>query len=279
MSTGRKPNFLIIGAPKCGTTALARYLETHPQVFVAPEKELRYFDQSHDLGLDWYLDHFRRAEDELAIGEATPTYMAHPQAPSRMAEVVPEARLVAILRNPVDRAYSHYWQVRRRGHEPRDFAQAVEQEHPAGVMSLEEQARAYLGFGQYMEQLSNFVPHYPRASIHVLILEELVAEPAVTLSELHRFLGVDDTFVPANIGRVYNPSYRYRSWRFRSAMLRARAWTIAPGLARRLDRLNRDESEYPAMDDATRARLLEHFAPHNQALADWLGYDLKAWHD
>src|SRR5437764_7156012 len=103
------PNFFIIGAMRSGTTSLTRYLNAHPDVFVAPGKELHFFDQRFDRGLDWYRDCFERAAGQRAIGEATQSYMYDAEAMTRLAVTVPKARLLAILRNPVDRAWSHYW--------------------------------------------------------------------------------------------------------------------------------------------------------------------------
>jgi hypothetical protein len=119
--------------------------------------------------------------------------------------------------------------------------------------------------------------HYPRAAIHVMILEEMVDAPEAVLSELHRFLGVEEAFTPPNLGEVFNASHSFRSWRLRKAMMRVRAWSIAPGLARRLDRLNRDEAAYPEMEPDVRARLEEHFAAPNRELASWLGREITAW--
>jgi hypothetical protein len=107
---GRLPNFLIVGAMKSGTTSLARYLGAHPQAYVAPEKEINFFERGYvwNRGVDWYASRFEGAGDALAVGEASPSYMYWPTAIERMASVVPDARLIALLRDPVERAYSHY---------------------------------------------------------------------------------------------------------------------------------------------------------------------------
>jgi hypothetical protein len=127
----RLPNFVIIGAPRSGTTSLAHSLSQHPEVFVTMQvKELHFFDTNFDRGLDWYRQQFSGADAAAAkaAGEATPTYMYDETAMSRMAETVPDARLIAILRNPVDRAYSHYWMNRSLDREDLLFPVAIETE-------------------------------------------------------------------------------------------------------------------------------------------------------
>src|SRR4051812_47155826 len=107
---GRLPDYLIIGAPRSGTTALSKYLAAHPDVFLSNPKELDFFDRQEPTpdALAAYARHFAGATADEVAGEATPTYLHSPAAVARMAQTVPDARLVAILRNPIDRAYSHY---------------------------------------------------------------------------------------------------------------------------------------------------------------------------
>src|ERR1051326_983405 len=121
MTEGRRlPTFLIIGAGRSGTTSLARYLGSHPHVFMARAKEMHFFD-SDSKTREWYRPRFAEARRQTAVGEATPNYLYEPAAIKRMAAIVPEARLIAILRDPVDRAYSHYWQNRSLGKETMTF--------------------------------------------------------------------------------------------------------------------------------------------------------------
>src|SRR5437762_6880111 len=118
------PNFLILGAAKSGTTSLYHVLKQHPQVFVTEKKELHFFVKEHwyRRGMRCYARHFAPARAEhRAVGEATPVYLCHPAAPHRIREHLPEARLIAIVRDPVQRAHSHYWQERRRLNEHRSF--------------------------------------------------------------------------------------------------------------------------------------------------------------
>ncbi len=146
------PNFVIIGAPRSGTTSLSAYLGTHPQVFMSREKELHFFDRRFHRGIEWYARQFARAKGKIGIGEATPRYMYGAEAIARMYELLPETKLIAILRNPVDRAYSHYWHFRARGWEPLDFARAIAAEE-RGEQDHSRTRRSYLEDGRYLKYL------------------------------------------------------------------------------------------------------------------------------
>lgn len=269
------PNFLIIGAPKAGSSTLAAYLAVHPHVFVAPEKEVHFFDDNFHRGLDWYRGRFAEVRGELAIGDATPTYMYSDEAIERMARLLPNAKLIVILRNPVERAYSHYW-WNRALYEQRSFEDAIRAE----LVAVEKPfKRNYLAGGRYLERLERVCSHYPRSSLNVVILEELRASPGAAYAEVCRFLGVDERLKPSNLGDVLNPANGLRSPRLWNLMLRTRAWKRLPfGLANRIDRWNRLlQFSYPPMDARVRGNLERYYLEHNAALAAWLGRDLSVW--
>jgi hypothetical protein len=264
------PNFCIIGAMRSGTTSLARYLGAHPDIFMAQTKEVRYFDRYFEQGLEWYRSQFRGARSERAIGEATP-YMHDRASMRRMAAALPDLRLIAIVRNPVDRAYSHYWMRRAHGHETAEFADAVSPELH-GSTEVDAPAARYLRWGRYLEQLTRVFEFYPPERLHVVILEELQAAPPDHYGEVCRFLGVDDTFVPPNLGRVVNQHVTFRSRKVRKLTRRL------PRLAgRAVGRVNSVRGSYPPMDPALRAELLRYFELANAALSSWLGKDLSVW--
>lgn len=271
---GPLPTFLIVGAAKAGTTSLAAWLAAHPDVFIAPEKEVHFFDRSFDRGVDWYRSRFSGARSERAIGEATPEYMAIPEAVERMASVVPGARLIAILRNPVDRAYSQYWHQRTGGEERREFAEVVHA-HMRDSSSLQH-PRWYLTRGRYVDQLRKLAKHFPREAVQVLLLEDLEGDPAAAFRTVCRHIGAATDPVPRGVGVVVNPRATSRSGLLRraSAGLRARG---AARLADAVDRVNRAVPEYPPMDPALRRELSEWFADANRELERWLDRDLSAW--
>jgi hypothetical protein len=256
------PNFVIIGAMRSGSTSLYKYLQDHPQVFM-PRKEIHFFDRRWDRGLDWYRSRFEGYAGQPAVGEATPTYLAEPEALDRMAATIPEARLVAILRDPVERAYSHYWMEHVRGRDERTFEEAVA-----------DDASDYLVRGRYLPQLEAVCERFPRERLSVVLLDDLRASPGPTYAEVCGFLGVDGGFRPPRLGERVNRFVSFRSMRVRGARRRLpKAFRIG----RVVGKLNAVEGEYPPMPEAVAADLRSRFAAGNAALAAWLGRDLSAW--
>lgn len=264
---GALPNFLIIGAMRSGTTSLARAISAHPDAFMFTGKEIHFFDRHFDRGLDWYRSQFTGVAGEGAVGESTPAYMYVEWAVPRIAEVLPNVKLTAVLRNPVDRAYSHYWRRRGLRREKRGFSEAIREEMRLDVPG-------YLTPSRYLPQLQRVLQHFPREALHVIIFEEYARDPHRVYASLSRFLGIDDAFVPPGLGERVNPSRSYRS----SALLRYTESRPRSRLKRVVARLNaRKPRPYPPMDRGIRQELLETFREHNAALAGVLGKDLSAW--
>lgn len=266
--SGGLPNFLIIGAMRSGTTSLSQALGAHPQAFMFPGKEIHFFDRHFDRGVEWYRSHFAEATGQRAVGESTPAYMYVDWAVPRMAQTVPEARLVAVLRNPVDRAYSHYWRRRGLRREHRPFAEAIRPELESTDMP------GFLTPSRYLPQLQRVLDHYPREALHVVLFEEYARDPRTVFASLCRFLDIDAGVVPSALGRPVNPSRTFRS----EAILRYTNRRPRTRLKRLLARLNaRKARPYPPMDPEIRGELVEVFREHNDALAALLGRDLSVW--
>jgi hypothetical protein len=196
------PNFLIIGAMKSGTTALYYYLEQHPEVYMSPVKEPNFFssrEQENAAGavthIGAYQHLFRGVSGERAIGEASHSYLYESRAAAQIRRYVPEAKLIAILRNPIDRAYSHFLHMVRSGAEPLDdFAQALREEE-VGIHK-ERTFQDYIGRGLYYNQLKRYFETFPREQVRVYLYEDLSGAPLSTVQDAFRFLEVDDSFVP-----------------------------------------------------------------------------------
>jgi hypothetical protein len=286
-SAPRLPTFVIVGAAKCGTSSLAAYLADHPEAYVVPEKELHFFTREWDRGLDWYRQCFAGAGDRRAIGEATPTYLAEPVALRRMAEVLPQARIIAMVRNPIDRAYSHYWHWHGRQGERRTFEEAIADELAAGPGgdttpswdAEHPQDYAYLAFGCYVPQLDRLCRHFSREQVLVVVFDDLERQPQETFRTVCRFLDIDQTIVPESVGTVVNP-YRYYqpAWLW-NLFVRVRIGRFVPGRvgAAIYRKMVRVAEPYPPMDPALRRRLSEYFAQDIEALEEWLERDLSAW--
>ena len=253
------PSFLICGGQRCGTTSLYRALAAHPVVLKAVlHKGVHYFDTSYRRGMAWYRGHFplQRHADKLSdrygvparTFESSPYYMYHPQAAARIARDLPYAKIVILVRDPVERAYSQHAHEVARGFEPElDFGNALALE-PARLHRQEErltqdpeyysfahQHHAYRARGQYARYLGVMAQHVGRERIHVVESERFFAEPEQTYDQVLEFLGL-----PVNLGRP--PFERHNA--------RPRAADMAP---------------------AIRADLTEYYGSHDDALANWLG--------
>jgi sulfotransferase family protein len=261
----------MIGAMKSGTTSLARSLGAHPDVYLLPGKSTHFFDRDFARGVAWYGSCFVDGVDARVVGEATNEYMSHPDAVPRMASVIPDARLIAILRNPVDRCYSHYWHQRIRGREPLEFRDALaaesarQAEDPSGMY-------AYTGRSCYVAQLERVVAFYPRSSLHVILFEDLRDDPVAVYRAVCRFVGVDDEVVPEELGRQFGGFVRFRSLRVRALQPR-----MPKALSRVVGRFNAERVGYPPMPDDVRRELTERFEPEVAALSSWLSRDVSAW--
>jgi hypothetical protein len=166
---GRLPNFLIAGAPRCGTTSLALWLGEHPEVFVSTPKELHFFNRTEywERGPEWYAQQFAGAGDVPAAGEGTPNYLLLPHAIERIATTLPGVRIIACLREPVSRAYSTWHLHRAIGIEARPFEVAIEQELAASRDPLEQPWRTHAdtpGIGMDYVARGDYLPQLERAA-------------------------------------------------------------------------------------------------------------------
>ena len=203
------PGFLIIGAQKSGTTALFQHLLAHPLVLRPRRKEVHYFDFRYRLGPGWYRAHFPLWRPGAWMTfEKSPSYMLHPLAATRAAAFNPHLKLIAILRDPVERALSHHAMKVRRGHEPLGFEEAVEAEpermsgFEAAIDTAPDNRRSsarrysYLKRGLYAEQLEAWLAHFPRENLLVLRTEDMRADGNRTLNRAFAFLGLPPHRLP-----------------------------------------------------------------------------------
>ncbi|RYX85302.1 sulfotransferase [bacterium] len=222
MSTStHSPNFIIIGAAKAGTTAIYHYLNQHPQVYLTPLKETNYFAlRGQQLnfqgpGDDLYVNRlsitapeayraqFDGVRDEIAIGEASPLYLYHPLVAGRIHEELPDTKIIAILRDPVSRAYSAYLHLIRDGREPhRDFETAMNHEQQR-IADNWEHIWHYVSMGRYYEQLQRYYDLFPAENIKTYLYRELLFDPRSLLHDIQRFIGVDEQFT-CNTSMRYN---------------------------------------------------------------------------
>jgi hypothetical protein len=242
------PDFLVIGAQKAGTTALYAYLRWHPAIAGPFWKEVSFFDRHWWRGEPWYRGQFPLRRNGRLVGEASPSYLFHPLAPERVLSLVPDVRLIVLLREPGDRAYSHYQHEVALGREPLTFEEALAAEDDrlrGEVERLRADPRAfsfawwnhtYASRGLYAEQLERWFELFPREQVLALTTEELGARPAETYASVLSFLGA--------------PPHALDSY------------------PRVFDR------DYPPMRDETRSALTARFAEPNRRLEHLLGRPL-----
>jgi Sulfotransferase domain len=260
---GLLPDFLVIGAMKAGSTMFYDWLVSHPLVLPAVEKEVHFFDFHFRQGELWYRSQLPTERERAALasragrpvlaGEASPTYLYHPLAARRARSLVPGAKLVVLLRNPVDRAYSHYYTGIRNDYEALSFEEAIERE-PARLEGqvdalLMDQAHnrnfphyrwSYLAMGHYAEQVEKWFEQFPRQQFLFLLNEEMDQNPDAVFRRVYEFLELP--------------------------------YHLLPQLTRR------GAGNYPPMKDGTREQLTEYFRPHNRRLAELLCMEL-GWDD
>ena len=251
------PDFLIIGANRCGTAALYQYLCEHPCFAPSFQREVHFFERNYAKGISWYRSYFpsvvykyyatKFGKERFITGEATTYYIFHPHAPQRILQTIPGAKLIALLRNPVARAYAQYHQKVRQGREPLSFEDAIEAE-PERLRNEKEKMAAderydsipyrdysYLTRGLYVDQLAHWMSLFPKEQILILGSEDLRANPAAVIQDVLRFLEL-----PRWEPKAHN---------------------------------NYGQAEYPRMEAKLRSRLVDYFAPHNRRLYEFLGRD------
>lgn len=280
------PNFLVIGAAKAGTTSLYFYLKEHPSVFMPSVKEPRFFayDENNPeylqiasanppiSNLKKYEALFDGVTDESAVGEASPEYLNSAISAARIQALIPHVRLVASLRNPVDRAYSAYLFRVRIGKEKRSADRAL------------RSGERWVRTGLYYQGIKRYMDRFDSKQIKVILFEELSNDPLKIIGELFRFLEVDDTFTP-NLQTQYNPSGVPKSWILNALLTNRQIYNkfeqhipVLPGalrsLARRAKRVNLSR---PPLSMALRKELLIFFRDDILRLQDLLQRDLSSW--
>lgn len=276
MAEGRLPTFIIIGAMKGGTTTLHLVLRAHPEVFTSREKELEFFTKGYKLGrgLDWYRGHFRT--DCPIRGETSPSYAAWPHhdgVPERMRDVIPDVQIIYCVRDPVERAISHYKHALARGDDLPPIDQGILRE-------------PFLRMGRYSTQLSRYLAAgFPMERIHVVQSEQLRARRAETTADVLRFLGAapgaslgepsrewhasDRKRLPTPRGRAVRhaiaPLMKRLPWRVRIPAERAILWPVSEPMPRL------------SLRPETRERLREAFATEVAELRERTGQAFEGW--
>ena len=292
----RLPDFVIIGAAKCGTSTLYHYLMRHPQVFMSTPKEPSFFavDGMYGKGLEWYASLFEAATPDQVCGEASTNYTNYPfyqHSAERLASHLPRAKLIYLMREPVERAYSHYVQLIKNAR-ARNPEHKVEETFEQAI----QRSSRVLDASDYMLQIEQYLRFYQREAFLFLLLSDLRERPREALRRVCEFIGVDSEFdLVANNAVVSNQTQADAYWVVRSRLMepilaipgvKALAGLAPAGLrdwiyagVRCLPYRNKVEAEYlpPQMVPETRELLRGRYMDMTNALEELLGRDLSEW--
>jgi len=275
------PNLIVIGAQKCGTSSVHRYLELHPQVAMSRPKELSFFmihTDPSEVDVEAYKAHFPADAD--VRGESSPNYTCYPEVsgvPERIHRLIPGTKLIYLVRDPVERAISEYVHAHVTGDEERQIDEA-----------LDDPDTRYVARGRYHAQLEQYLPYFDLSRIMVIDQEELLNERGETMGRVYAFVGVDDSFrspqfermweVTSGKGRRYKVAFRA------SRMLGGhRVWGRLPTGVRWLgERVvfgagTEDRPSKPDLDPAVRERLADRFREDARKLRELTGNDFAGW--
>ncbi len=233
------PKFIIIGSQRCGTTSLYTYLAEHPQILSPIKKEMDFFSWHFHRGIDWYWAHFPPMPQggEFITGEASPSYFDFREAPERLYSACPEAKLIVLLRNPVDRAISHFYRLKGLNWEGRSLDRAISDEierlnqNPEDIIG--EEPGNYLARGRYIEFIKNWLAFFPQEQLLILKSEDLYAGAATTVNHVLAFLEL--------------PEYQLSEYQ------------------------NANPGSYQRVNESVRQLLSDYFKPYNQQLEEYLG--------
>lgn len=272
------PTFLIIGSQKAGTTTLYNIFKRHPQIYMSGTKEINFFfhDHLYKRGIDFYKMHFKKAKiNNDAVGEASPGYICHPQAPRRIKKHLPDIKLILTVRNPIERAYSQYWDNRRKLEEALTFKEtlsvALSDDYQPGKPG-------YFSRGAYIRYIKIYLEYFDRKQLLILVFDDMLNDPLSVYKKCFQFLGVDDSFECPEMQLKFNPSAIWSNPIYKYFFENPKYSSYLSPLTRRLLFFRRKTPyNYPPMDDSTRAKLIEFFSAPNKQLSEFINRDLSFW--
>ncbi len=272
-----RPDFLIIGSPKCGTTTLWHALSRHPQVFMTRQKEPGFFSEHYGRGWDWYMSLFEGSQHAVAAGEATPAYSAYgygEEVADRIARHLPAVKLIYMLRHPLRKIESEWLQARKqsRRNVSWNFNDSVRRD------------RFVIGSVNYLDKLRLYEQRFGRERIHVIFLEELEADWSGGLVRCSRFLGVDETAACTIRLEAQNVASRQRvdttasRWLRRSSAVRRAAATLPAPLTRAAAALiKRSVSGRPVWDPVVRSMAIDRIREQVEGALKWCDKPVDYW--
>ncbi|MBS3738592.1 MAG: sulfotransferase [Psychroflexus sp.] len=299
----KRPNFVIVGFPKCGTTSLHYYLDNHPEIFMPKQKELHYFtakiltsqnkgpgdnivNQFHINSFQAYKQHFKKAQKKhKAIGDASPSYINYPETiPDIKEKLGADIKIIIVLRDPIRRAFSNYLHLVRENREKLSFFEALKAEEQRMKMGYSD-FWYYKWNSLYAKKIEIFKKAFDE--VYVMTNENLKQNPLESIQNLYKFLGVDATYKPQNLSKQYNPGGLYKQnlvtkLIFRQSGFRRflkRYMPITPQMkSMKQGILKQFEKPKPEIDKQSEDFLVEYFKDDVKLLKSLIGLNIESWH-
>jgi hypothetical protein len=292
----KKPNFFIVGAPKCGTTAMCGFLRGHPDIFMPALKEPHFFGDDRKLPsnwrtLEWYESLFQDAGDESMIGEASPSYLFSRTAAREIRDYNDKAKIIIIVRDPVELLYSDFYhRLAVRFENVKKFEEAIffcndkaERYREKIEKKIGMRQPPYLELPRLGEQTKRYIDVFGRENVHIIIFDEYRDDNEKTYRKVLNFLGIDESFRPEF--RVANSNKKIRSIMLKKFISGApliikkyaRKYPLIMKTKDYIDTLNIVRFERPEMDPDLKRRLKTKFAPDVELLSGLIGKDLTHW--
>jgi len=293
------PTFIIAGAPKCGTTALWSYFKEHPAVFMTnPIKEPRFFsDAKGELekgtsgagpirsgtfgkGINWYKSLFNSCGEGQVCGEASTQYFSDVNSPNLIKSIVPDVKLIFLLRHPVERVYSHYWQEYKLGLKFPDFTSMVSNHHP--------RFHYYCNVSSYQTHMERYYNVFAKNHVLVLLNTDLKQEPVKMVQKAFKFIDVDPSFVPASVESRFNLQTKPRFRFLQGGYTRLTSSKLAVKIPERMrpyvriitrfvSYINSVPNKMPPLPKQIRAQLTDRFRDDIAYVEELLNRDLTTW--
>jgi len=286
------PNFFIVGAPKAGTSSLYNYLRQHPEIYMSPVKEPHFFSSSYIVrqnlyyksklvdNIDDYQKLFSEAIDQKAVGEASTSYLFYPEVPGKIKEMRPDALIIIMLRNPIDRCFSHYLMDYRLGLIKAPLQDVISGKIQQTIGSLYYQQ--YIDLGLYYQQVKRYYDVFGRNAVKVILFDDFTKQTIRIVQEIYCFLKVDKSFSP-DLKKSYNayklPKHRLIDVAYRSTLLRKLGKMLLTGRFLTILEKKLFTNEKPELNNNLTIELLSIFYKDIKKLEILLDRELSVWYE
>lgn len=286
------PNFIVVGAPKAGTTSLCHYFSEHPQVFMSEPKEVNFFSKEEIQGQGLYYNDFKaenfseyenlfiNVTDEKAIGEGSVSYLFYPKTPHKIKDALPDVKIIILLREPVGRGFSHYLMDYRLGLVDIPFDEIVYKKNIHKNIALYYQQ--YIDLGMYYQQVKRYKELFNQNQVRIYLQEDLRNNMSVVIKDLYNFIGVDDSFSP-NFNIKHNvfsmPNNKLIHKLYASQIIRKTVSTIFPNTTKEtIKNIFFKKTAKPTLDKNTFNHLVSLYKSDIKQLENLIGRNLEHWY-